>query len=839
MLAFCTLPTKGNRQFIFAPMPNKDGESLNIGVVIQALEEHETNIRVLFPRMSFEDQITLPPGSGPYNYTLPNSLIKQTTTDVINSTVVLTSDQDIKVISYNIAKATSDELSVVPIKYLGKEYFLALFSQMRKEFTSSGTVIISALDKKARVEIFLNSTVHFQNATYYNGGILRYTLHPFESLQLRPIYTNITGSRVVANTSVTVTVGADCVYVPEGIKSCDHLAEQLAPLETWGILYVLSPFPRRFSGYLFQIVAGRDRTMVRFHNGTTVEMNMGDYITVDITSQIMTFITANKPISVIQYVKGMSSDNMTHTDPSMIRVIPIEQYVKSTVFPVQKANRMSTSTNINTVYLGITSECKYVKNISVFQNYQPLSIEWIEEYSLKILNGTEMCSRWCVVTDGRYSVESDRVITDDGQTIYPRFRAVVYATGIGESYLYRAGSSDRTLNDISESDNATNLGHLQVLINPHFVTVKATELVVSWVITEDGLGLFDRCTALIKESCRTRSVSINTEPPVSISGLQPRTGYSIKIICSNKFGVHDWIDFPPETTLNAVPDRPSVLFETVGGIGNYSFQVNVPSYTSTEQISCYEFIVVKLHNSSGNIDSDDDAYTDVSDYNITNKQIGIPIRMIVLKSLPINNIITIGSVIERQSECNMADGHSEDDERTKRDTRIVNSTILRATNGPLSPGGYYTCFLRVYSPTSEDGKVYHVNGPAMKPVQLRHLKVMSEVPHRGINYSAIVTSVSCILLIIMMIIIIIGIIINRRKRSNEDNVAPKSSANEPQTKQIEQAADHYTRYNQPSGQQPAEDIYETPDPVHGDDEYQMIPFESNYAVKSAYLQNME
>nr|XP_054764811.1 uncharacterized protein LOC129271502 [Lytechinus pictus] len=832
MLAFCTLPAKGNRQFIFAPMPNEQDESPNIGVVIQALEENETNINVLFPRMLFEDQITLPPGSGPYNYPLPNSLIKQTATDVLDSTVVLTSDQNIKVISYNIAKATSDMFSVVPMKNLGKEYFLALFSIMTSEKNFRGTVTISALDKKAMIEIFLNSTVQFQNAIYYNGDILRYILRPFESLQLRPKYTNITGSRVVSNTSVTVTVGTDCADVPEGIQYCDHLAEQLAPFEAWGELHVLSPFPMKRSGYLFQIVAGRNNTTVSY-KGTKRYMNMGDYITVDIPSQNMTLISADKPISVIQYVKGRRSDDVS--DPSMIRVIPVEQYVKSTVFPVEEANRLSTMTKIDTVYLEITSECKYLNNISVFKNYQPLSIEWIEEYSLKILNGTEICSRWSVVTHGRYSVESDRVITDDGQTIYPRFRAVVYAKGDGESFVYRAGSNDRTLN--SESDSATNTGHLLVLIKPHIVAVEATELVVSWVITEDGVGLFDRCTALITGDTRARSVYINTEPPVSLSGLHPRTTYSIRINCSNNFGIHDCIDFPPETTLNAVPDRPSVLHETVGGIDTHSFQVNVPSHTtSTGQISCYEFIVVQLHNSSGNIDSDDDAYNDVSNYNITSNKIGIPFRVTVLKSLPIDNVITIGSVIERQSECNMADGHSKDDERTKRDARIVNGTTLKATNGPLIPGGYYTCFLRVYSPTGEGGKFYYANGPAMKPIQLRHLQSILEDAQSGMNYSAIVTPLSCILLLIL---IIIGIVIYRRKRSNEANVAPKSSAYESQTKPNEQKAEDYTRYNQFSGQQPSEDIYENTEALHEDDEYQNVTFESNYAVKSAYLQNME
>ncbi|XP_041475836.1 IgGFc-binding protein-like [Lytechinus variegatus] len=383
--AFCTLLAKGNRQFIFAPMPNKNDDSkpTNNGVVIQALEEEETNIRVLFPRTLFEDHITLSPRSGPYNYPLPNSLIKQTTTDVINSTVVLTSDQDIKVISYSLMKATSDAFSVVPMKYLGREYFLALFSIMTSEKSFRGTVTISALDKKARIEIFLNSTVQFQNGIYYNSDILRYTLSPFESLQLRPKYTNITGSRVVANTSVTVTVGADCADVPEGVQYCDHLAEQLAPVEAWGVLYVLSPFPMRRSGYLFQIVAGRNNTTVSY-NGSKSYMNMGDYLTVDIPSQNMTFVSADKPISIIQYVKGKNSDSMTNSDPSMIRVSPIEQYVKRTVFPVHEANRTSTLTNIDTVYLEVTSECKYLKNITVFQNYQPYYSDALRGIALRL-----------------------------------------------------------------------------------------------------------------------------------------------------------------------------------------------------------------------------------------------------------------------------------------------------------------------------------------------------------------------------------------------------------------------------------------------------------------------
>ncbi|XP_041474698.1 uncharacterized protein LOC121423428 [Lytechinus variegatus] len=126
----------------------------------------------------------------------------------------------------------------------------------------------------------------------------------------------------------------------------------------------------------------------------------------------------------------------------------------------------------------------------------------------------------------------------------------------------------------------------------------------------------------------------------------------------------------------------------------------------------------------------------------------------------------------------------------------------------------------------------------MKPIQLSHLKSILEDAQSGMNYSAIVTPVSCILLLIM---IIIGLVIYRRKsyRSNEASVAPTSSADDSQTKPNEQTAEDYTRYNQFSGQQAAaEDIYENTEALHEDDEYQNVTFESNYAVKSAYLQNM-
>ncbi|XP_041476126.1 IgGFc-binding protein-like [Lytechinus variegatus] len=451
LFAFCILSVNCGRQYIFAPTSNhRRSTHFDIGMVFQTLGQEETDIRVSFPRRSYEDHIILPPGSPPYNYTLPESLIShKSEAGIFNSTVFVTSEQDIAVVSYNFAFKSSDTFSLIPAEFLGKEYFITLISGVYND-----TIIISAFEKKVMVKIFLTSSIQLQNDTYNDGDTLRLVLLPFESFQLISKYTNITGSRITANSSIAVTVGSECANVPEGLKYCDHLAEQLAPVKAWGMLHVLGPFPRRRSGYVFQIVASRNGTTA-IYNDNTVNMNMGDYITVDNPSQNMTFVYADKPISVMQYSKGRSSDNNSYSDPSMIRVNPIKQYVTRTTIPVFEFNKTSSN---DTSYIGITAECKHFRGISIYRNNQLLSVMWDEEYSLQIQDGMEMCSKWMVAAHGRYSVEGD------DQGTYPGFHPVVYGTSFGKTHLYRAGSTDKDLTTSEAASVAADICRIAHLV---------------------------------------------------------------------------------------------------------------------------------------------------------------------------------------------------------------------------------------------------------------------------------------------------------------------------------------------------------------------------------------
>ena len=360
------------KEFVFAPMPNDPTYNHVIGVILQAASNENIHVNIFVRGIGLDVNITLSTESGLHDNPLPNSLIYQNVTGSIDSTVVITSDKDIFVLSYNMAIHSSDVFTINSKQNLGQEYFVATMTwEDRPDL--SGVISISASEYKTYIEIFLNSTIEFENNQFYAGDIIRYTLLPYETMQLLPLFGNITGSRILANASVAVSVGAKCVNVPSNVGSCDHIAEQLAPFTAWGKMFVISPLASRTSGYVLQITAGRDNTTVSY-NSVTVQLNMGHFVTVDIRSQEMIVVSADKPISIMQYSTGGRQEHISSGDPSMMRVVPIEQYVTMAIFPVYQFSPNITEVRHN--YLGITSRCEYMEDITFLIDGTPVTVSW-------------------------------------------------------------------------------------------------------------------------------------------------------------------------------------------------------------------------------------------------------------------------------------------------------------------------------------------------------------------------------------------------------------------------------------------------------------------------------
>ena len=75
---------------------------------------------------------------------------------------------------------------------------------------------------------------------------------------------DLSGSLIEASGPVAVFVGHDCTQMPIGRQACDHLEEQLFPLEVLGREYVVSRLRDRAAVvHVTRIVAPLNNTVVR------------------------------------------------------------------------------------------------------------------------------------------------------------------------------------------------------------------------------------------------------------------------------------------------------------------------------------------------------------------------------------------------------------------------------------------------------------------------------------------------------------------------------------------------------------------------------------------------
>ncbi|XP_078603665.1 IgGFc-binding protein-like [Branchiostoma floridae x Branchiostoma japonicum] len=252
--------------------------------------------------------------------------------------VSITSDKEIIVYGVNKRQATTDGFLGLPLDIIGNEYFVASYMYISTEPHPAGPSEfgIFGTEDNTDIEITLRGNAQYQGLTYSTGSVIRLVLNKFEAVQFQGQRSDLTGTRVTSNKPVTLMSGVQCANVPVGIHSCDHLVEQIPPVDTWGERFVTVPFAGRAGGDVFRIVAARDYTTVRVtgHSSLTRVLDMGDVWELDVPnvpSNVYQVITSSKPIMVLQYSKGFESDYTTG-DPFMMYIPPTEHFAADYTF---------------------------------------------------------------------------------------------------------------------------------------------------------------------------------------------------------------------------------------------------------------------------------------------------------------------------------------------------------------------------------------------------------------------------------------------------------------------------------------------------------------------------
>lgn len=143
----------------------------------------------------------------------------------------------------------------------------------------------------------------------------------------------------------SVFSGATAVRVPTTCSAAwQHLYEQNYPIKTWGKDYLVVPFANMAFGFVYKIVASENNTAITIKVGsnpaTNITLNKGQVHEGDVNQSMPfaqgTCISANKPISVAQFMKGQGCNGVpplgNKADPSMLILNPTNQTVKKVTF---------------------------------------------------------------------------------------------------------------------------------------------------------------------------------------------------------------------------------------------------------------------------------------------------------------------------------------------------------------------------------------------------------------------------------------------------------------------------------------------------------------------------
>lgn len=338
-----------------------------------------------------------------------------------------------KVVVYGhiFAGARSAASLILPVEALGQQYF-----SMNYDYVPNGQadvynyIIIAAAEPNTTVFLKKNGvllkTVNLRNT----GDVYQYltTDDPTGTEVVVDPESSACKRFAVFTGSTNSTIGAPGCNG----NSSDPLYQQIYPVESWGTLYGFIPFSShvangsatRTSGSIYRILAKDDNTEVKVNGAVVAVLNSGQFYPSSSSgslSNVVSIISANKPISVAQYaISQACAGGSGVSDPDMVILNPIEYNIKNiTVYSSNKED-------ITEQYLNILIKTVAASTFKINGVIPPTAFSEIPsapEYSYLKLNLNNFGT-------GNFTLSAD-----DG------FNAVAYGFGDHESYAYSAGTS--------------------------------------------------------------------------------------------------------------------------------------------------------------------------------------------------------------------------------------------------------------------------------------------------------------------------------------------------------------------------------------------------------------
>ena len=286
---------------------------------------------------------------------LPSSLIASPNDTQSKGIHLSISSDNVNVIGQSIGDGGSptDTYTAIPVRNLPETEYIYYGIQVADNSSRTGMILIVGTADNTVMKV----TVPIPDIVFTdvdNTSIILTPGRQYEFLinRLQTIIMNspkdFTGTKIMTNKQVSVFTGHECVQIPQEVRDCDHLIEQVPPTTLWGKIYYTAPLATRMS-YTIKVVAANNLTIVDIYCNDTrrsYALSEGTHINISLSLQEYCVVSSNKKILVALFSHGRDDDNDGdgYGDPMMIVVPSIDQY----------SNDFSTSTHRNGYQLKLT-----------------------------------------------------------------------------------------------------------------------------------------------------------------------------------------------------------------------------------------------------------------------------------------------------------------------------------------------------------------------------------------------------------------------------------------------------------------------------------------------------
>jgi gliding motility-associated-like protein len=276
------------------------------------------------------------PANGVATVVVPNSYEVVGSETITDLAVHVTASDPVTVSAINYQNQTTDASQVLPMESLGTTYRVEALPGTNVSFPNGtymfrSEFIVVATEDGTTVEITPTATT---TAGRPAGIPFTVSLNAGQTYQVQALNgtADLTGTFIRSTAEsgpcrpFAVFGGSMCAVV--GCAACDHVNEQMIPVNAWGTSFRTVPLGNTLvHGYRVQ--AGEDNTSVTIDGGAPILLNAGEAHQVLGNSQPVC-IVGDRPISVTEIMEGMTCAGSG--DPSLLILEPDDRMSTSSVF---------------------------------------------------------------------------------------------------------------------------------------------------------------------------------------------------------------------------------------------------------------------------------------------------------------------------------------------------------------------------------------------------------------------------------------------------------------------------------------------------------------------------